>query len=274
MDAEIAPQVNEVLQNDLESQIPKAPLEKPELLPLDAPERVAAFRSRGKTYRHIFRRLTAADWEAFFAHVVAEFRQEKAGVSQVVDTDYASIVLYGRAILRAEGYHTSNGRAPHELPSWPECVPQHHRLAAVDLLMNAGLAEAGDDSMIFAEGVMVGIDALWNETAPGTMKQHRGLLHRFSSPTAEHRRRFLRAKNRSVVAGGSRNGTTMIPSAHPVLVALYDELILSTQGYGVSGRELASRGESAREMDAFHKAVSVARLFRTATPIDEEQAQE
>jgi hypothetical protein len=256
--------------------------QKPELLPLDAAERTIVFRSGGKPFRHIFRRITAADWENFFAHVVAEFKREKGGFMQVVDMDYASLVLYARAIVRVEGYQTRDGRAPETLPTWPECVPQHHRLAAMGLIMNVTHAEAADDSMLEAEGVAVTIDAMWNEetatsfstmAASAAMKQYRGLVHRFASPTAEHRRRLLKAKNRAFVAGGSRNGTTVIPSGHGVLVKLYDELVERVEGYSIGGREIVDKNEVVREMDAFHKSAVVARLFQSSTGIDEEGAE-
>jgi hypothetical protein len=239
-----------------------------ELLALDAAERVAVFRSKGKTYRHIFRRLTAADWEKFFSHVVAEFKQEADGVSQIVDTDHASLVLWGRAIVRVDGYHTANGAPPEKLPSWPECIPQQHRLAAAGILMNLSETAGADESMLEAEGVSVLLDTFWNEGDNGAMKHFSGLLHKFASPTAEHRRRFLKAKNRSFVAGGSRSGTTMIPSAHPVLVKLYDELIERVEGYSAGGRELQSKEEIVREMDAFHKSSALSRLFRFSGAIE------
>jgi hypothetical protein len=239
-----------------------------DLLPLDVAERLVVFRSGGKSYRHIFNRLRPADWEKFFGHIVAEFKQEKGGFSQVVDADYASLVFYAKAIKRVEGYLTRDGSAPENLPTWPECVPQHHRLAAVDLLMRVSRGEAGDDSMLEAEGVTVTLDALWNESAPGEMKQYKGLVHKFSSPTAEQRRRSLRAKNRAFIAGGSRSGITMLPSSHLVLVKLYDDLILSVEGYGVAGRPLDSREQIAREMDSLHKAHAVGQLFPTSLKTD------
>ncbi len=248
--------------------------EKEDLLPLDAPERVAVFKSSGKTYRHVFRRFTAADWERFYAGVVVEFRKEKGGMAQVVDLESPSLTVWSSRIARVEGYTTRDGRRPEELPAWPECVPQHHRLAAMGLIMNITHSEAGDESLLEAEGVSVRIDAMWNEGEAGAMKQYRGLVHHFAMPKAEHRRRVLKAKNRSFVVGGSRNGTTLIPSGHPVLVRLYDELIESVEGYSAGGRALAGRDQIAREMDAFHKAAVVARLFQTSSGIDEENAPE
>jgi hypothetical protein len=247
--------------------------EKPELLPLDVAERIAVFKSGGKSYRHIFRRFTASDWEKFYAGVVVEFKKEKGGMAQVIDLESPSLTVYTRAILRVEGYQTRDGRAPETLPTWPECVPQHHRLAAMGLVMNVTHSEAADDSMLEAEGVTVQIEAMWNEGEPGAMKQYRGLIHHFGMPSAEQRRRVLKAKNRAFVVGGSRNGATVIPSGHPVLVKLYDELIESVEGYSVDGRALTGKDQVVREMDAFHKAAVVARLFQTSFGIDEENTE-
>ncbi len=243
-----------------------------ELLPLDSPERVAVFRSGGKTYRHIFRRITASDWAMFFSHVVAEFKREKGGFTRVVDMDYAQLALYTRAIRRVEGYRTTDGREPEKLPTWPECIPQHHRMAAMGIVMNLTYSDA-DESVLDAESVSVMVSAMWNEGDAGHMKIYEGLVHHFASPTAEQRRRLLKSKNRAFIAGGSRDGTTMIPSGHGVLVKLYDELIECVDGYGIAGREIQSRDEIVREMDAFHKAAVVGRLFQSAAEIDEENAE-
>src|SRR5207245_8358208 len=104
------------------------------------------------------------------------------------------------------------------------------------------------------ERVTASLEAFWNESAPGHMQQYRGLVHVFASPSAEQRRRFLRAKNRAVVAGGSRSGTTIIPSSHLVLVRLYDELIRSVDGYSAGGVALGSPERIARAVYGFHKA--------------------
>jgi hypothetical protein len=258
--------------NDAVNALASQEQKQTELLPLDATERVAVFRSKGATYRHIFKRLRAADWENFFAHVVAEFKQEKDGHSRVVDMDYASLVLWGRVILRVEGYQTATGVAPNELPSWPECIPQHHRLAAAGILMKLTHPETDDESILRADGVCVVVDAIWNESECA-MKQYHGLVHKFASPTAEHRRRFLKSKNRAFIAGGSRTGTTVIPSEHPLLVKLYDELIERVEGYGVAGRELASKEEIVREMDAFHKSAALSRIFHSSGEIEMAGAQ-
>ena len=247
--------------------------QKDELLPLDAAERIAVFQYRGKPRRHIFRRFTTADWENCFAHVVAEFKAEKQGYTRTVDMDYASLVLYARAIQRVEGYTTSDGREPEKLPDWPECIPQRHRLEAMKLVMDVTFSGEADESMLQAEGASVMIDAKWNEAETGDMKQYFGRVHHFAYPTAKHHSRLLRAKSRARVVGGSRDGTTIIPSGHGVLVSLYDDLIRRVSGYSISGRELNSREEIIREMDAFHKASVVAQLFKTSAGLDAENAE-
>ncbi len=245
----------------------------PELLPLDARERVIVFRSGGRICRHIFRRITASDWETFFAHIVAEFREEKNGFMQVVDTDFAKLVVYNRAILRVEGYDTPDGSEPNKLPDWPECIPQEHRLPAVEFLMKLNQSEVQNRFSLETGSKRVRIDAMWSEAEElGSMKEYQGLVHKFATPKAGHRQKFLKAKNRSFVAGGSRNSTTIIPSAYPSLVRLYDELIEGVEGYSVSGRPLDGRDEIAREMDGFHKSVAVSRLFQTTGGIDSDGA--
>jgi len=244
----------------------------PELLPLDARERVIVFRSGGRICRHIFRRITASDWETFFAHIVAEFREEKNGFAQVVDTDFAKLVVYNRAILRVEGYDTPDGSEPNKLPDWPECIPQEHRLPAVEFLMRLNQSEVQNRFTLETGSKRVRFDAMWSEGEPGRMTEYLGLVHKFATPKAGHRQKFLKAKNRSFIAGGSRNSTTIIPSAYPSLVKLYDELIEGVEGYSVSGRPLDGRDEIIREMDGFHKSVGVSRPFQTTGGVDPDGA--
>lgn len=247
---------------------------KSELLPLDARRRVVSFKHADKIQSHIFRRITSADWDYFFAHVVSEIRREKGGATTMVDVESASLALYGRAIQDVEGFPTSDGRKPCELKTWPECVHQKFRIRAVKTLMAVGQSRSADDElMLEAESVTVKLTALWNAKDDGTMTSYTGLLHRFACPSAEHRRRFLRAKNRAFVAGGSRAGTTIIPSYHAVLIKLYDELIEAVEGYGIGEEPLRDKNEIVREMDALHKSSAVGSIFQTDLPAQEEEAE-
>lgn len=242
------------------------------MLPLDAPERVVCYRLGGKQYRHVFQRITADNVESFFANVGMEVKQEKKGITRLMDFDSAHLALYRKAVLRVEGFATKDGRAPHELKTWPECVPVNHRILAAEHLPGAYGAEG--DQLLEAEGVSVMLNAKWNQSVPGEMNVYTGLVHRFASPTAEHYRKIVRARNRTFVAGGSRTGTTILPSSYGVVVALYDELIESVDGYSVGGRALSGKPQIAREMDGFHKNVAISMLFPTAIEPDEAGTEE
>lgn len=131
-----------------------------------------------------------------------------------------------------------------------------------------------DESLLDADLVTVKLNALWNESAPGAMKEFRGLEHRFRVPTADHRRRYLKGRNRAFIAGGSRRGLTIIPSSHAVMLRLYDELIESVEGYSVGGAPLSGREAIAREMDLFHKQAAVSHLFPASDRAQQAEATE
>jgi hypothetical protein len=247
--------------------------ERLDLLPLDLTRRVMAFKTGDRIQRHIFRRITAADWEHFFSHVISEIRREKGGATTTVDLDTASLLLYARAIENVQGYRTSDGREPRELPTWPECVHQKFRLRAIKTLMGVGMSRdlQDDELMLEADGVTVRLDALWTANEDGSMSAYNGLIHKFACPSAEHRRRYMRVRNRAFVAGGSRTGTTILPSSHGVLVKLYDELIERAEGYGVNGRPLSGKEETVREMDALHKSCAVGCIFQTEMAEEESE---
>jgi hypothetical protein len=56
------------------------------------------------------------------------------------------------------------------------------------------------------------------------------------------------------------------------LAKLYDELIVSVDGYTVSGRPLSGRDEIAHEMDAFHKVIAAREIFDTRMPQEAAEA--
>ena|SRR2546425_5489820 len=229
-----------------------------ELLPLDSPERVCCMQDRGPIYRHIFRRITPADWQGFFLNL----RMDAAhGDAPIVGMEAASLRLYLDAIVRAEGCEMPDGRKPEEQPGWPTCIPRGHRLLAVDLLLNV-TSSAGKPVVTDAKGLSVYVDALWGEgDPPGSVKKYFGLIHRFRRPTAEHRQRLVDAGKASFMMAGAFHGKAVLFSSNATLVALYDELIETVDGYSVGGLPLGSREQIVREMDIPHKAVSVGQIF-------------
>lgn len=248
--------------------IPEQDTTSAELLPLDAPQRVAAYSSGGKIYRHTFRRISAEEWaNDFFLRIVAEFRQTAEGYEQVLSQESACLSLYARAAVSAEGFKLRDGDEPmHKWPSWPNCVPQNHRIAAVELLAQVVPSQTEQENC--PDGVSIAIDALWSESAAGEMKRFQGLIHRFAYPTREHSHRFLIAKSRSLIVGGTRMGTTRLQSPQATLTRLYDELIQSVEGYSVGGAPLSGREAIIRDMDACHKAVAVQQIFPSTAAAD------
>ncbi len=214
------------------------------LFPLDTPEFAVRFRSATKSFRHIFRRITAADWEAYYDNVIAESAADggKADIYQ----DTASLVLFERAILRVEGYQARDARAPEALRRWRGCIPQEHRLFAIGLLLeNIGSIAKGTFE-IGTEGRSVSFVVV-RDDEPSMGKRLFGVTHGFCAPTADHRRRFLCA-------------ATQIPASYRALVSLYDELAVSAEGYSFSGAPIAPE-HLRREMILPHKLYAISALF-------------
>jgi hypothetical protein len=199
-----------------------------DLLPLDAPLVVCT----GK-YRHIFGRLEALHWQAYFTG---------HGVN--------AEGLYRRAILRIDGLGLDSQELK-ELPTCSEYVPLEDRLSAVDLLLKIFWTFALDSFSIDEEGRRVSFEIASGEGKPGPLCRYFSLIHHFRAPTIEQRERFL-------LSGIS--GADQIESRFAVLLRTYDELILCSEGYSIAGRPIAS-AHLRREMDAFHKAVAVGFLL-------------
>ena len=103
------------------------------------------------------------------------------------------------------------------------------------------------------------------------MRKFHGLRHNFKTPTAEQQRRLSRDSSRSRVVGGARNGKTLWLGAQATLADLYDELIVSVEGYAVDGKA-PEREEVIEFMDTYHKVAAVDVLFAPAAPKVEEDA--
>ncbi|HKI11422.1 MAG TPA: hypothetical protein VKA02_04855 [Candidatus Acidoferrum sp.] len=223
-----------------------------DLFPLDA-KRSVTLQSDGKTYRHFFRRVTAADYEVYFKKLTLESPDEDSSFapsfqSQVVNRDEGLIALYAQVVERVEGYRVRDGRDPNGLPNWPACIPLEHRLRAAELLLDFSGRVPMETLRVEADGKSVSFVFLVDvgELEPAT--RFHGVVHTFRAPHVEHSRKFLLA------ASGN-------PSTAGILHALYDELIEGVQGYSVAGRPLDSREEIVREMDDFHKQIAVIKLL-------------
>ncbi len=195
---------------------------------------------------HVFRRITQADWNAYFTAGAVPPDSENAG------RDANALALYRSAILRVEGYQTRSGRAPETLPAWPECIPVEDRLAAIDLLLKTFWAFPTGSFSIDENSGRVSFEILSSDGKPGPMRRYFSAVHHFRPPIGKHREQFFLARAMHADEG---------ESAFTTLISIYDELIELVEGYSVSGRELCSREEIVREMDAYHKAIAAGLLL-------------
>jgi len=234
--------------------------EQSALLPLDLAERSVCWRNReGQVRTHTFRRLTERDWDGYFLRI--KFENDRK--SELLDWNSAKVWLYGQCVTRVAGYQVRGGGNLCDLPNWRDKIPFGQRLDAIDLLTTAYRNDGEQEMEPDCE--VVALDAFW-DAADGKMVQYTGLVHRFKSPAAEDLIRYSRETNRSEIVPGPA-GKTIRMVRQRVLLKLYDELIVSVDGYGVGAAQgselkpLSSREEIVREMDAGHKAVAVSQLF-------------
>lgn len=239
----------------------EAQSETTQLLQLDAAERIVTFKDGEHKYRHVFRRITRKDADTFFGAFTVEREHGKRGITERVDYRTPALTLYSNCIKSAEGYAVQGGGNLTDVEDWKQLIPYRHRIIAADLLMSVS-EDRGDSQIVIEPGVQrIVLNALWSENASGQMEQCKGLVHRFTPPTAEHERKFNRRTSSAIVVGGSRKGKTIFPSNEAVLVGFYDELIQGVEGYAAGDAPLDSVEEIRSEMDPFHKTTAVAALF-------------
>ena len=232
--------------------------------------RTIVIKDRKRTYTLELGRIAKADWLKYFEGIVSTSEMADGKRLDSSDSSAARLELVESKLIGAKGY------GPEPLPDgWQQQIPLSHRLAVGNALVSAEAVEPKDedDAPIALGAETVWLDAVWSADETGAMRKYHGLCHRFKTPTAEQQRRFSRDASRSMVIGGSRSGKTRYLGARGTLVDLYDELILSVDGYTVSGQPLTSREPIVAEMDAYHKAVAADRLFSPAMPqiSDEEE---
>jgi len=224
-------------------------------------KRVVSFKDRGQAITFFFRRLTAADWQKFFAGCV--FETERIGATQTrrIDHRTAGMELVESALLDAVGYKLRDGADLTALPSWQKRIPAGHKVAAAELLQKVSESQDDVERWFDPEAQEVYLDAAWGSETPGKMMKYSGLVHRFTPPTAEHERKYNRASSEARVVGGSRAGRTIYPGRQELLIAIYDQLIITVEGYSVNGKPLEDPKEIRSEMDAAHKVTAVQALF-------------
>jgi hypothetical protein len=245
------------------------------LLDLAAPRRIV-FSDRQRKFTVTCRRILKEDWLAYFGAIRVTSEHTPEGMANTSDYNSAALLLAERVITGCEGYTVAGGADLAQLPNWQARLPIAHRFQVGVTLADVHESAPSDAFEIQPEGDAISLDAVWGADDTGRMQQFTGLKHLFKTPTAAQHKRYNDAASRSVVVGGSRTGLTIYTGAHATLVDLYDELILSVDGYRVNYDLLEDRKAIAANMDTFHKFAAARALFNpsSSTLLDFKPAEE
>lgn len=228
------------------------------LLALDAPRSVT-LRSKDHSYIFRLRRVSHADWHAFFTGIVHQTLQLNGNREQVFESESALLELVDRVLVSAEGYGELRERK-----HWKLAIPVRHRIAVGIALRSVSPAlEEADAEPMLCDLAEVRLDATWSssETEAGKMVLYAGLVHRFRQPSLADLKRWNFESARTRVSGTAENGVTIYPPRQAIAMKVYDELIESVDGYAVGGLPLDGADQIKREMDGAHKAAAALALF-------------
>lgn len=230
-----------------------------------ATPRVIVIEERGKQYRLTIARIAKKMWTHYFDGVVSTSENQAGKRIDSFDSSAARLELVEKNLVNAEGYVTADGSPVTAAVGWQALLPLSHRLAAGNAIVSIDRAEPTDDDPIMLGAESVYLNAIWSADDKGVMQKYRGLCHRFKTPDGDQQRRYSRDSSRSRVIGGSRKNKTVWLGPQATLVELYDELILSVEGYQVNGVDLgADREAIVAEMDTYHKVAAADVLFSPA----------
>jgi hypothetical protein len=236
-----------------------------------ATPRTISIEERGRKYLLTLLRIQKRQWLKYFEGIVSTSENQGGKRVDSFDSTSARVELVESALVDAKGYNTADGSPVTSTTGWQQLIPLRHRQAVGNALVDVEKAEPTDADAITLGVEPVYLNAVWGADADGVMRKFTGLCHRFKTPSAEQQRRFSRDSSRSMVIGGSRRGVTRWLGVQATLVDLYDELILSVDGYQVNGMQLDNIPMIVAEMDAYHKVAAAAVLFEPASADIEEE---
>ncbi len=238
------------------------------LLPLDV-ERCVTFKDRNIPYIFYFSRITEADWENCFNGQYLSSHNEGRQQVTVMDSTTPGIDLVENKLTRVEGYIGDF----QSKPGWQHNIPPCHSLPAWRLLTAVG-PSAVREERFNPEAFEAVLDAGWGMETPGAMTVYAGLVHVFKPLTAEQKRRFGRGTSEVRVVGDRKHGRTIFIPKQPLLLKLYNEMILEVRGYSVNGEKLVGRDAIVAHMDAYHKVMAAEQMFISNNEPDVEAEQE
>jgi hypothetical protein len=241
-----------------------------QLLDLNWPRNIQ-LHDRGRVFTIECRRVEPADWLKYFAAITVTSEQIEGKRVSTSDFDTPRILLAELVMTGASGYKVDAVDHITQLANWQQRIPLAHRLQIGSTLAHVRVSDPADDFLIRAEGEEVSIDAAWSlDPESGRMVAFQGLKHLFKMPTQAQHKRYSSAASRSVVVGGSRTGKTIYTGAQEVLCELYDELIVSVDGYSWNDTPLADVRKVRDCMDLHHKFTAAQELFNPASTVTTE----
>jgi len=235
--------------------------------------RIITIEDRGKQYTLTIARILKKQWLRYFEGIVSTSENQGGKRVDSFDSSAARLTLVEDCLVTATGYALPDGKTSiDQVDGWKGLLPLSHRLGVANAIISVSTSEITEDAQIALGEESVFLDAVWSADDKGVMRKFHGLRHNFTTPTAEQQRRLSRDNSRSRVVGGSRNGKTQWLGAQATLADLYDELIVSVEGYSVDGNAALDHDAIVEYMDTYHKVAAVDMLFAPAAPKVEEDA--
>lgn len=230
-----------------------------------ATPRIVAITDRKKLYLLTIGRITKKQWLHYFEGILSTSENQAGKRVDSFDSSSARLELVEQTLINAKGYATADGSEVTATSGWQQQLPLSHRLAAGNVIVSVQRAEPSDDDPIVLGAEAIYLKTIWSADDSGQMQEYNGLCHKFKTPNAEQQRRYSRESSKSRIIGGSRKGKTLWLGPQATLVELYDELIVSVDGYQVNGASLGDdRDRIVAEMDTYHKVAAADILFSPA----------
>ncbi len=227
--------------------------------------RIIVIADRGHNYTLTILPVSKKHWLKYFEGIVSTSENLNGRRVDSFDSTGARLALVNETLIDADGYKVTGDGRIFDLSGWKDLIPANHRIAAGNVLISVERSTTDDADPITLGCESVRLDAVWGRSGRSSMLKVTGLRHNFTMPSVEQQRRYSRDMSRSQVIGGSRNGKTRWLGAQSTLADLYDELILSVEGYTADGEPLGdNRDEIVACMDTYHKVAAAEALF---TPV-------